>query len=1459
MKEHNLKNPEINFSKFGQQNKKVFSKKCIQMALLGLLIFIVPNLNAQTNLALNKTAKASSQTSTTYSATKAVDGITTTQWRSTSQTNPWIYVDLGSIQAINKVNLTWSTYFGSAYQIQTSNDGVTWTTIKTVTGENGATDSHTGLTGSGRYIRIYVTTRSNTTKGVYLTEMAVYYLDTQAPTTPISLSSSAISQTSFTLSWSASTDNVAVTSYEVFQNGVSIGTTATTSINVSGLTAGTSYSMTVKAKDAAGNISAASAALNVTTVASVINSISITSPISGQVVAPNSTLDVTVSFTGAVSSVSYWTIYNGVWSWFSQISNSPFNTTWTATATPGSYIVHARATYSDNSTIDSEIPFTIADNQAPTVPTSLSSSAVSETSFTFSWAASTDNVGVALYEVFQNGVSIGTTAATSINVSGLTAGTSYSMTVKAKDAAANVSATSSALNVTTASPVAKSITITSPTSGQIVVPNANLDVTVNVTGGTVSSVTYWIDSYSWIGQVSVSPFTLAWTANVAAGSHVLLARVTYSDNSTLDAISVPFTIGTDPDTQAPTAPTSLTSSLITANTFTLSWTASTDNVGVVSYEVFQNVVSIGTTATTSINVSGLNANTSYPMTVKAKDAAGNVSAASSVLNVTTTVTDTQAPSAPTSLNSSNITSSSFSLSWTASTDNVGVASYDIYANGVLKSNVTNTSATISGLAALTSYAMTVKAKDAAGNISAVSASINVNTIAVPVTNTNHYIGMNLSWSCDWSPDRPFADVMKISREWCKVGHAGDALYYANVDVNGWPTEDAVIVVYDGVSMNGTYKLSFTGQATITCGMAAGGSVSNKVYNSSTNTTTADIIIANSWGALTLEFTGTSGGVKAVKMMRPKTVGGSDCYTTETFTNEIKAMASKVDVIRYMDFNSISQYGGGNPDVNWSDRKKITDASQNVKIINGVNKDLGAAWEYDIQFANETNTDMMINIPLKATDDYVTQLATLIKNNLNSTLKVYIEYSNEVWNSGGPFPANQLHELAIAEVNAGGSSLNYDGETNDWVWAWRYAAKRSMQISNIFRTVFSDAAMMTRVRPNLAWQQGNGQGFASNMLDFLFKYYGSSAHVSTPHLPNYFFYSGGGSAYYSPDNHSDALTIDNIWTNTAFSTTNWTNDIKPDIDYCATFGLKYVCYEGGPSLDKVYHSESVKAAAVNDPRMKTCILDHQTTYDNYGGELLMYYRGTGDYQWGFSENSLNLNTVKWSAIDDIQSTNKADVTYGTLAPATLNGSAKVFDIGNFGWSNGTTYHLKEHHYAGYIFRVSTAGTYNVSANISGQGSISFYCDGSLVGTEPVVNGNTSTFTISNLQPGIHGIIIKSSDASGDGFDLNTVTIGAGSGTKSAIKSAIENTVVSQNNIDELLLYPNPVLDRLNLNFGATVDEVEIRVLDLQGRNLMTKTVANTQLETLDISSLNNGVYFVKVTANGKVMNRKFVKK
>ncbi len=124
-----------------------------------------------------------------------------------------------------------------------------------------------------------------------------------------------------------------------------------------------------------------------------------------------------------------------------------------------------------------------------------------------------------------------------------------------------------------------------------------------------------------------------------AGSTILLrfngvSGTSWQGDIALDNIEV--TGGSAADTQAPTAPTGLVASNVQETTLTLNWNASSDNVGVTGYEVFQGTNNLGSVTGTSANITGLTAGTAYTFTVRAKDAAGNVSEASNQINVTTT-------------------------------------------------------------------------------------------------------------------------------------------------------------------------------------------------------------------------------------------------------------------------------------------------------------------------------------------------------------------------------------------------------------------------------------------------------------------------------------------------------------------------------------------------------------------------------------------------------------------------------------------------------------------------------------------------------------------------------------------------------------------------------------------------------------------------------------------------------
>ncbi|HEY0092181.1 MAG TPA: GEVED domain-containing protein, partial [Flavobacterium sp.] len=259
---------------------------------------------------------------------------------------------------------------------------------------------------------------------------------------------------------------------------------------------------------------------------------------------------------------------------------------------------------------------------------------------------------------------------------------------------------------------------------------ANVDILLSTDGGNSFPVTLLAGTPNDGSQAVTIP-------NTPGSTNRIMVKGT--NHIFFDVSNANFTItGGSSDTVAPTAPTDLAASGTTQTTTNLSWTASTDNVAVTGYDVYQDSVYKATVAGSSYSVTGLTASTAYSFFVKAKDAAGNASANSNTVSVTTLapVADTTAPSAPTNLTASGTTNTSTNLSWTGSTDNIGVTGYDVYQNSVYKATVSGTTYGVTGLTPSTSYSFYVVAKDAAGNVSGTSNVANATTTATTLTYCN---------------------------------------------------------------------------------------------------------------------------------------------------------------------------------------------------------------------------------------------------------------------------------------------------------------------------------------------------------------------------------------------------------------------------------------------------------------------------------------------------------------------------------------------------------------------------------------------------------------------------------------------------------------------------------------------------------------------------------------------------
>jgi hypothetical protein len=339
---------------------------------------------------------------------------------------------------------------------------------------------------------------------------------------------------------------------------------------------------------------------------------------------------------------------------------------------------------------------------------------------------------------------------------------------------------------------------------------------------------------------------------------------------------------------------------------------------------------------------------------------------------------------------------------------------------------------------------------------------------------------------------------------------------------------------------------------------------------------------------------------------------------------------------------------GNPGSTWATRKLSTDPTQQDPR--------GIAWEYVIQLANASGKDIWINIPDKVdlndatANNYVTQLATLIKNTLNPGIHVYVEFSNEIWNTAYGFSQSDANTAAaVVDVNSGADpTLNYDNTNNKWYWGYRRAAHQLVKVSQLFANVFGPSAINTTIRP--VYMSQYVQPFlAEDALRYLNANFGA---------PNKYIYAIGGAPYFSPT--SNATDINSLFT----LLTDGLNQVMPgfsgvpaypggvvysNIQYKSLadyYGLKSMMYEGGPGLD-INASAVLAETATSNHRINQLVQAELANFFGCGNDLFVYYKlsATAGEVFGAYED-ITVPTEKSKALETVAATPLARYTVCT---------------------------------------------------------------------------------------------------------------------------------------------------------------------------------------------------------------------
>jgi chitodextrinase len=354
------------------------------------------------------------------------------------------------------------------------------------------------------------------------------------------------------------------------------------------------------------------------------------------------------------------------------------------------------------------------DTTPPSAPTNVSATPVSTSQINLTWSASTDNTGIANYQVFRGGVQIATTTVTGYSDSGLASSTLYTYFVRARDVAGNISANSANAATSTLAPLAAG-NYSIFTSQTPAVLSKSDGATTDYELGTKfqSSVDGTITAIRFYKSASE---TGTHTGRIWSSAGAQLASVTFANETASGWQTAQLA--------APLAISANTIYVVSVNTGGTYYVKTDNGLGatVINSPLSTVIGSNGVYGNVGVFPTSSYMNSNYFRDVVFTNG-----------TVTPPPQDTIAPSAPANLSATPVSSSQIDLSWAASTDNVGVTGYQVFRGSTQLATPITTTYSDTGLANSTLYTYFVRARDAAGNTSTSSVSVSTTTLKQATT------------------------------------------------------------------------------------------------------------------------------------------------------------------------------------------------------------------------------------------------------------------------------------------------------------------------------------------------------------------------------------------------------------------------------------------------------------------------------------------------------------------------------------------------------------------------------------------------------------------------------------------------------------------------------------------------------------------------------------------------------
>ncbi len=337
------------------------------------------------------------------------------------------------------------------------------------------------------------------------------------------------------------------------------------------------------------------------------------------------------------------------------------------------------------------------------------------------------------------------------------------------------------------------------------------------------------------------------------------------------------------------------------------------------------------------------------------------------------------------------------------------------------------------------------------------------------------IGWNLAPNEDFGTSVHFVDVFKNVSAWRTRNADGTGGFDTrlgegvSVDALGWPTEVPAVIegsapqmVHTLVDLNiaGDYTLIFDGSGTIRLRGVAGW-----VEIESEGGETERTIAMSDTGRLFIEILRSDADdpIRNIRLILP---GFEEVYETSPFhPNFVTELAAFEGPIRTMDWGRTN----GNTVETWGDRTPENYYTQTVAT--------GVAYEYQVELANATGRDLWFCVPASADDDFIESLATFLRERLNPGLQLWLEYSNETWNTAWQFPQTRVVNDRGLERGFYTTEEQRALAGNPWVSIWntagyRYHVYRTAQIWAAFEDNWGSEAFSARVRRVMPGQAYN---------------------------------------------------------------------------------------------------------------------------------------------------------------------------------------------------------------------------------------------------------------------------------------------------------------------------------------------------------------------------------------------------